>query len=219
MASIRAWLANPVWGVGLGCFPEGAAPFYQFERESLYFHAENDYLEVLAEGGLLGFGIGAFAFLAIARLAARAYKTATTIADRTMIMGALFGLVALAVKSCADFPLHIAGVAITGLVICAYLSRIGLDATDGVTTSDTAAGQPKRFQCAPGYDSLLPLLCLPLLWPSYRQARDELALFRAGIPLPGTQWLTTDYGRLPIERIGGDRGHTRTDPARPSRLV
>ena len=37
MTSLRAWLANPVWGLGLGCFPAGAAPFYQFEREALFF--------------------------------------------------------------------------------------------------------------------------------------------------------------------------------------
>ena len=200
MTSIRAWLANPAWGVGLGCFPAGAVPFYQFEREGLYFHAENDYLEVLAEGGLLGFGLGALAFVAIARLASRAYKNAPTNANRTMVMGGLFGLVALGVKSCADFPLRIPAVAITGLVLCAYLSRIGLDASAHVVGSETASGRATTIKTRLALTALV-VLCLPLLWLAYRQARNEIALIRAGIPLPGTQWLTTDYGRLPIDEL------------------
>ncbi len=199
ISSLRTWLANPVWGVGLGCFSVGAAPFYDFARESLYFHAENDYLEVLAEGGLLGFGLGILAFAAIARLCARAYGSAVVSADRTIVVGGLFGLVALAVKSCADFPLHIAGVAVTGLVLCAYLSRIGLDANR--TASDaTTATNATRWQ-APLALSILAALCIPLLWLSYGLARDEIALMRAGVPLPGTQWLTADYGRMPIEQL------------------
>ena len=71
MTSVQAWLANPVFGLGLGCFPAGAAPFYEFERESLFFHAENDYLEVLAEGGIIGFALGLLALAAIARLGLR----------------------------------------------------------------------------------------------------------------------------------------------------
>ncbi len=74
LTSLRAWFANPVFGLGLGCFPAGAAPFYEFERESLFFHAENDYLEVLAEAGLIGFALGLLAFAAIARLGLRIRK-------------------------------------------------------------------------------------------------------------------------------------------------
>ncbi len=199
MTSLRAWRANPLWGVGLGCFPAGAAPFYQFERESLFFHAENDYLEVLAEGGLLGFGLGLLAFAAIARLSARAYRHASTRADRTIVMGGLFGLVALAVKACADFPLHIPGVAVTGLVVCAYLARIGLDRSDRVDPALSHAG--RRRLMGRLVSTALPALCIPLLWLSYRRARDEIALMRAGIPLPGMEWLTADYGRLPIDEV------------------
>jgi tetratricopeptide (TPR) repeat protein len=200
MTSLRVWLANPLWGIGLGCFPEGAAPFYRFERESLFFHAENDYLEVLAEGGLLGFALGLLAFASISRLASRAYRNAPTNADRTIVMGGLFGLVALAVKSCADFPLHIPGVAVTGLVLCAYLSRIGLDASEESTLSGTTSGSAPRIKTRVT-PTALAVICIPLLWFGYRQARNEIALIRANIPRPGTQWLTTDYGRLPIEEL------------------
>jgi O-antigen ligase len=200
MTSLRVWLANPLWGVGLGCFPEGAAPFYRFERESLFFHAENDYLEVLAEGGLLGFALGLLGFASISRFASRAYRNAPTNADRTIVMGGLFGLVALAVKSCADFPLHIPGVAVTGLVLCAYLSRIGLDASESIIASGKTSGTAPRIKTRVALIALA-VLCLPLLGFGYRQARDEIALIQASIPLPGTQWLTTDYGRLPIDEL------------------
>ena len=201
MTSLMVWLANPFWGVGLGCFPEGAAPFYRFERESLYFHAENDYLEVLAEGGLLGFATRDFwrsqAFHGSRRARTR---TAPTNADRTIVTGGLFGLLALAVKSCADFPLHIPGVAVTGLVLCAYLSRIGLDTTAPIVVSGKTAGTESRIKTRVVLTALA-VLCLPLLWFGYRQARNEIALIQASIPLPGTQWLTTDYGRLPVEEL------------------
>ena len=200
ISSLRAWLANPVWGVGLGCFGVGTAPFYQFARESLYFHAENDYLEVLVEGGLLGFGLGILAFAAIARHCTRAYHHAGTGADRTIVVGGLFGLVALAVKSCADFPLHIPGVAVTGLVLCAYLSRIGLDTRRANADATGATTWATRGRAALALTTLV-VLCTPLLWLSYGQTRDESALMRAGVPLPGTQWLTADYGRLPIDEL------------------
>jgi O-antigen ligase len=195
--SIQAWLANPIWGLGFGCFGPGAAPFYQFSRDSLYFHAENDYLEVLAEGGILGFVLGLAAFASIARLGYRAYRTAPTKIDQTLVMGGLFGLVALAVKATADFPLHIPGVAVTGLVICAYLSRIGRDAP---AQPPGHAGSVVRATPMIARLAMTPLalLCLPLLWLSARQARAEIPLFQAGIPLPATQWLTTDLGRQPI---------------------
>jgi O-antigen ligase/tetratricopeptide (TPR) repeat protein len=197
--SLRAWLANPVWGLGLGCFPQGAAPFYQFVRDSLYFHAENDYLEVLAEGGFLGFGLALVAFASIARLGYRAFVSASTIADRTIVMGGLFGLVALAVKASADFPLRIPGVAVTAVVLCAYLSRIGLDGSDRVLAPD-APPRPAPIKTRLGLSGLA-VLCVPLVWLSYRQARCEIALVQAGIPLPGTQWLTADFGRLPIGEL------------------
>ncbi len=200
IASLRAWLANPVWGVGLGCFPAGAVPFYQFEREGLYFHAENDYLEVLAEGGLLAFGLGLLAFASIARLSSRSSRSAPTGADRIMVMGGLFGLVALAVKSCADFPLHIPGVAITGLVICAYLSRIGLDASGRAMAPDPASARAAGLKAFLAMTALA-VLCLPLLWWGYRQTRDEIALIEAGIPRSGQEWLTANYGRRPVDQL------------------
>jgi O-antigen ligase len=199
-ASLRAWLANPVFGLGLGSFPAGAAPYYRFEREALFFHAENDYLEVLAEGGVVGFALGIVALAWIVRLSQRAYATASTNADKLIVMGGIFGLVALAVKSSADFPLHIPGVAITGLVLCAYLTRIGLDdperlaqLTPGSTWARSAVTRLATFA--------LLLLCGPLIWQCYRRACDEMAIARANIPAPGTQWLTTDYGSLSIPEL------------------
>jgi O-antigen ligase len=200
LTGLRAWLAHRAWGVGLGCFPVGVAPFYQFARETLFFHAENDYLEVLAEGGLLGFALGLLAFVSIARLGSRAYRHAPTTADRTIVVGGLFGLVALAVKACADFPLHIPGVAVTGLILCAYLTRIGLDVSEHALAPQRAPA-PVTAPTARLAISACVVLCLPLLWLCYRQARNEIALVRANIPLPGTEWLTADYGRLPIDEL------------------
>ncbi len=70
-------------------------------------HAHNDYLELLAEGGIIGFVI-IFCFLAT--LFYKTYKTFSTRRDAISIylyMGSITALVAILIHSVTDFNLHI----------------------------------------------------------------------------------------------------------------
>lgn len=94
-------------GAGIGAFSH-IYPLHRSIVSDLFLtHAHNDYLELLAEGGVIGFVI-VFCFLAV--LFYKTYKTFSTRRDAISIylyMGSVTALVAILLHSFTDFNLHI----------------------------------------------------------------------------------------------------------------
>lgn len=96
--------AFPVTGAGLGTFERALYPFRQSMPTSAVDYAHNDYLQLLAELGVIGFA------LAMA-LAVRIFERAVT-AFRSghmpwLALGLVAALLASAVHSLVDFNLYI----------------------------------------------------------------------------------------------------------------
>ncbi len=107
MDSLRMFRDHPVLGVGLGSF-EAAYPKYQsFASDLLIDYAHSDYLQFLAETGILGAGV-AMAALAIfgARLL-RLWQSGVHSTASFMQLGACLACIGLLVHSWVDFNLHI----------------------------------------------------------------------------------------------------------------
>ena len=105
-------------GVGAGAFQRAMLGYQQGSREFFFNHAHNEYLQLLAEGGLL------IAVPALLVLAAAVVLIARSLAaDRTPIfwvrVGAVCGLVAVAVQSVWDTGLRMPANGVLFAVIAA----------------------------------------------------------------------------------------------------
>jgi hypothetical protein len=105
--SLRLAASSPLLGSGLGAFEDALPRFKTTAGEHRVEHAENDYIEVLAEGG--GGALTLFAVAALSGLALglRRQRAEPHRLARGLAAGALAGLVALLVHSAFDFNLRI----------------------------------------------------------------------------------------------------------------
>lgn len=104
--AVQIFLSHPVMGAGLDAF--GVA-FTQFDTRNGLFRVEqahNEYLQMLADGGILGFAfVAAFIFLLIKRGLANVAAAKNRI-DLGVRLGAFAGCVAVLIHSFFDFPLR-----------------------------------------------------------------------------------------------------------------
>ena len=95
----------PLTGVGAGAFKRGMLVYQEGSRQFFFNHAHNEYLQILAEGGLL-LAVPA----ALALIAGAAMIVGRLRADRTAVfwirLGAICGLIAVAVQSMFDTSLR-----------------------------------------------------------------------------------------------------------------
>ena len=119
----QVFLANPVFGAGMDAF--GVA-FTQFDTRNGFYRVEqahNDYLQVLADGGIVGFAIvAAFIFLLLRKGIGALGETAAGSFQRVTRLGALAGCVGVLVHSFVDFPLRTASNAFFFLLVVAMLA-------------------------------------------------------------------------------------------------
>ena len=130
-AAIEMWRDNFWWGAGPGHY-DYRFPAYRSELIQLRpGHAHNDYLNLLADWGVVGgvivlAGMAAFALglLKTSKSVRRAEKDfgSGTSNRLAFFLGASAGLFALAVHSAVDFNLHIPANAILGVTLLALLS-------------------------------------------------------------------------------------------------
>lgn len=118
-AGLKMFADRPIFGVGLGAFRE-VFPAYQPSSISGYVeHIHSDWLELALEGG---------AFVAASAMFAAAYvivKTASTLKDDWLSLGAFVGITSALVHSSVDFGLHIPSNSILLTVLIAFGLRRG----------------------------------------------------------------------------------------------
>jgi O-antigen ligase len=117
--ALRMSLTSPIVGHGLGAFHDAYPRFKRGHGLIRVEHAENDYVETLAESGVLGLGIVVFGGVLLFAGAARGVLSGSDRVVRGIGMGALAGLIALAVHSAVDFNLRIPSNAAVAAVLAA----------------------------------------------------------------------------------------------------
>jgi O-antigen ligase len=105
--ALRMWRDHPFLGVGLGDF-ETAYPRYQSLASDLWIdHAHNDYVEAVAETGLVGALLILSAVALFLRLAFRDWGHPFRSQAGWIRLGAAIGCCGMLVHSVGDFNLHI----------------------------------------------------------------------------------------------------------------
>jgi O-antigen ligase len=104
-ATWRMFVAHPVAGVGMGGYWAAIPAFHNAGGTLTPQEAHNDYLELLASGGLIGFALAVwFAVVVVKRT--RENMAAPNRFRRAACFGATIGIAGVAVHSLVDFGLH-----------------------------------------------------------------------------------------------------------------
>lgn len=105
--SLHLFLEHPILGSGLGTFPHVYPAFRSFYTSQTVNHAHNDYLELLTDTGLLGFGAGMWFVVTAVRRAVRKARTWSADVNGAVALAALIGISGILVHSLVDFNLQI----------------------------------------------------------------------------------------------------------------
>jgi O-antigen ligase len=109
----------PLTGTGLNTYSVAMLFYQRFNPEVFYSAAHNDYLQVIAEGGVLVSVPVAAAVLALVVTIRRRFKQEISQSTYWIRAGATIGLAAIALQEAGDFSLQIPGNAFLFAVTCA----------------------------------------------------------------------------------------------------
>lgn len=115
-ASAKMFAAHPVLGAGLGAYWARISAHHDASGALVPQEAHNDYLELLASGGVVGLLLGAWFVVSVFR-AARQQLWSSTGFMRAARLGAIVGIAGVAVHSLFDFGLHLFGNAFVCLTL------------------------------------------------------------------------------------------------------
>jgi len=116
---LRMFREHPLLGFGLGSFPVVYPQYRTFYTSFFVNQAHNDYLQLLVETGMIGFGIGLWFLVLTFRGAAAKLKNWTESINGTLTVAALLGCTGILVHSFLDFNLQIPANAAMFYVLCA----------------------------------------------------------------------------------------------------
>jgi len=125
--ALRLASSSPALGHGLGAFHDAYPRFKRGHAHVRVEHAENDYLETLAESGALGLGLALAGVALLLGGAGRAIADGPEAIVRGVGEGAIAALAALLVHSGVDFNLRIpSNAALAALVAAALAATAGV---------------------------------------------------------------------------------------------
>jgi O-antigen ligase len=116
--SLRVFRSKPVLGWGLGTFPVVYPQYRSFYTNFFVNEAHNDYLQLLCEMGLLGFGTMVWFLIVLYRTALRQIRNWASDVSSAVTLACTLGFTGILVHSVLDFNLQIPGNAALFYVLC-----------------------------------------------------------------------------------------------------
>lgn len=115
---LHMFMAKPVLGWGLGSFPVVYPQFRSFYTNFFVNQAHDDYLQLLVEMGLLGFGTMVWFLIVVYRRAFKKIANWTSDVSGAVSLACILGLTGILVHSTVDFNLQIPANAALFYVFC-----------------------------------------------------------------------------------------------------
>jgi len=101
----KMFAAHPILGVGMGAYWARVPEYHDASGTMTPQEAHNDYLELLASGGLVGLGLGIWFAMSLFRATRENLRSANRF-RRAACFGASIAIAGVAVHSLVDFGLH-----------------------------------------------------------------------------------------------------------------
>jgi O-antigen ligase len=141
--------AHPIFGVGLGAF-ETVYPIYGRGNGSLLIQfAHNDYLQILADAGIIGGALAVWFITMLARALVKIFRHEDAM-SRAIQLGCAAGIFALLIHSLFDFNLQIPSNALLFLILSAVVSTSMVSANEqterGSRTRIKERGQQQQLE-------------------------------------------------------------------------
>ena len=115
-ATLKMFAAHPILGVGLGAYWIGITAYHDASGVLVPQEAHNDYLELLASGGVIACALGVWFVFSVIDLARKNLWSSSGFV-RAARFGAVLGIAGVAVHSLVDFGLHLMSNAVVFLVL------------------------------------------------------------------------------------------------------
>ena len=119
---LRMFLSKPIFGWGLQAFPIVYPQFRTFYTNFFVNQAHNDYLQLLVEMGLIGFGTTIWFLVVLCRSASKKIGSWTSQVSGAMTFACSMGFTGILIHSAVDFNLQIPANAALFYVICTLAS-------------------------------------------------------------------------------------------------
>jgi O-antigen ligase len=217
--TLRLAASSPAVGSGFGAYEDALPRFKTAAGGFRVQHAENDHLELLAEGGILATLLGAAAVLALLLLGLKALRATEHRLARSLLAAALAGGATVYVHAAFDFNLRIPSNALMASLLAALCVSVLLPAPEPTTT------RTRSLRSAAGASVLAVSFFTALATPWSEPRWDPATLARATAPArtglrrsalendvtaflkrrPGqaAAWVHLGWLRLPVSRADG----------------
>lgn len=126
-------VSNLPFGAGFGAYGVAYTQFDTFSGLERVEQAHNDYLQILADGGLVGLAIGG-AFLFLLFRTGRKAISVENFYRRGIAVGAASGIFAVLVHSIFDFVLHTTAISLLFILLITMLVAAGISYKDEIET-------------------------------------------------------------------------------------
>ena len=125
--ALQIFSQNWLLGTGLGTFETHFRSVRPYFTDKVWTHAHNDFLQFLAETGIIGLGLGLWLIVAAVREISGNLRRTRHTATGTILTGIACGCLGFMVHGWLDFNFHVPANAANFVVLAAIVSRRGWD--------------------------------------------------------------------------------------------